>query len=119
MLKVCTTCQTPYVRPRSGDVGRCGPCARHHRASQPSTTEKGLGSTWARAAREQIAREPVCAWCGSTTDLTADHIVPRKYGGTIADGLKTLCRPCNSSRGAGPRPAHARSQQPNQRKDQQ
>jgi 5-methylcytosine-specific restriction endonuclease McrA len=63
-------------------------------------------AAWQRARAAQIKREPWCAACGheGSTDnpLTADHIVPVAEGGVRLDGtnLRTLCRRCNSSRGA-------------------
>lgn len=42
-----------------------------------------------------------CVICGFTADLTLDHIVPWSLGGPDTFGnLRTLCRPCNSSKGA-------------------
>jgi hypothetical protein len=42
-----------------------------------------------------------CAFCGSTEDLTIDHIYPRILGGGHGeDNLQTLCRSCNSRKGA-------------------
>ena len=42
-----------------------------------------------------------CTKCGSEVDLTLDHIVPVSKGGTnVWWNLTTLCRPCNSSKGA-------------------
>jgi hypothetical protein len=41
-----------------------------------------------------------CLLCGAGYDLTLDHIVPWSWGGTdTEDNLRTLCRPCNSSKG--------------------
>ena len=100
MLKVCLACRDTYEK-RPSDDGRCPNCSAIYRSTRPTTAQKGLGSRWQRAAREQIRREPVCARCGATEDLTADHLIPRAKGGTIEDGLRTMCRPCNSSRGAG------------------
>lgn len=40
-----------------------------------------------------------CTRCGSTEDLTIDHIFPRNIGGTNAEtNLRVLCRSCNSKR---------------------
>jgi hypothetical protein len=40
-----------------------------------------------------------CRRCGSTEDLTVDHIFPRSIGGThVITNLRCLCRSCNSSR---------------------
>lgn len=42
-----------------------------------------------------------CVDCGSRADLTVDHMQPYSLGGTLDDGnLQTLCRSCNSRKGA-------------------
>jgi hypothetical protein len=42
-----------------------------------------------------------CLHCGSVDDLTLDHIHPYSMGGADAlDNLQTLCRSCNSKKGA-------------------
>lgn len=42
-----------------------------------------------------------CRHCGGCQDLTVDHITPEVAGGTLdLDNLQTLCRPCNSRKGA-------------------
>lgn len=42
-----------------------------------------------------------CVQCGTTEDLTIDHIYPRiRGGGHTEDNLQTLCRSCNSRKGA-------------------
>lgn len=42
-----------------------------------------------------------CVHCGTHKDLSVDHIYPERLGGTLdLDNLQTLCRPCNSSKGA-------------------
>lgn len=42
-----------------------------------------------------------CVRCGSTEGLSLDHIYPWSLGGTDdPDNLQTLCRPCNSRKGA-------------------
>lgn len=42
-----------------------------------------------------------CAQCGGRIDLTVDHIVPESAGGlTTLSNLQTLCRSCNSRKGA-------------------
>lgn len=41
-----------------------------------------------------------CQYCGSTKDLTLDHVIPRSRGGrTSWDNLITACKPCNSKKG--------------------
>ncbi len=42
-----------------------------------------------------------CVKCGVSADLTLDHIIPLSKGGTNdRDNLRTLCMPCNRSKGA-------------------
>jgi hypothetical protein len=41
-----------------------------------------------------------CKKCGSSDDLTVDHIHPESKGGKATDdNLQTLCRSCNSKKG--------------------
>lgn len=42
-----------------------------------------------------------CVFCGSHKDLCVDHIKPESKGGELhLDNLQTLCRSCNSIKGA-------------------
>jgi len=42
-----------------------------------------------------------CVYCGSTKDLTVDHIIPASRGGkTNFDNCTTACRPCNNTKGS-------------------
>jgi hypothetical protein len=42
-----------------------------------------------------------CIDCGSADDLTLDHVHPWSLGGSDKpENLQTLCRPCNSKKGA-------------------
>lgn len=42
-----------------------------------------------------------CKHCFTDEDLTVDHIIAESLGGpTIIENLQTLCRPCNSRKGA-------------------
>ncbi len=48
-----------------------------------------------------------CQYCGSTKDLTFDHVVPRRLGGkTSWENVTTACSPCNLKKG-GRTPAQA------------
>lgn len=41
-----------------------------------------------------------CLHCGTTEDLTVDHVFPESKGGSMTVwNLQTLCRPCNSRKG--------------------
>lgn len=42
-----------------------------------------------------------CKACGTRRNLSIDHIVAESKGGAMTiDNLQTLCRPCNSRKGA-------------------
>lgn len=46
-----------------------------------------------------------CSYCGSTYNLTIDHIIPVSKGGTSSiENLRTLCDQCNMSKGNDVRP---------------
>ena len=41
-----------------------------------------------------------CQYCGATSDLTIDHVMPRSRGGAASwDNLITACRNCNARKG--------------------
>lgn len=59
---------------------------------------KAAGGTISHELRTVIFKRDgyQCLCCGSTTDLTLDHIIPLNLGGKHKGNLQTLCRSCNS-----------------------
>lgn len=56
-----------------------------------------------RMWREEIKRRDgyKCIYCGSTEDLTIDHVVPQcKGGATNSANCVTACRSCNLAKGS-------------------
>jgi len=42
----------------------------------------------------------VCQYCGSSKDLSIDHVIPRSKGGASSwKNLVTACKPCNAKKG--------------------
>lgn len=67
--------------------------SRHHNGSK---------WIWPRTRQRIYARDGrACVHCGSTEDLTLDHIRPVSRGGSHRPtNLVTACRVCNTLRGA-------------------
>lgn len=70
--------------------------------------QRGIDPEKVRQPISQHLRERVyardghaCLHCGATDDLTLDHIHPFSLGGQDTfENFQTLCRPCNSRKGA-------------------
>jgi 5-methylcytosine-specific restriction enzyme A len=75
---------------------RCATCQARRDRARGTTSERGYGTAHQRRARAVIAAQPWCSDCGSTLDLTADHITPLARGGHPLGPLRVLCRSCNS-----------------------
>ena len=56
----------------------------------------------------------ICVWCGRkpwTSDLTAEHLLPRsRRGRAVPENLAVACRSCNIRRRTKPVAAYVRSQ---------
>jgi len=53
-----------------------------------------------RVLQSIMERDKRCVYCGAETNLTLDHVVPLKKGGSIgSDNLVLSCLSCNSSKG--------------------
>lgn len=85
-----------------GDAGRR--CYHVHPVISPSRGERSyLKSSISHALRRVVFERDAyrCRSCTGYIDLTVDHIIPERHGGTHdLDNLQTLCRQCNSKKGA-------------------
>lgn len=73
------------------DAELLGWCRNDSRASIPTEQRRRIYERDGNA----------CLRCDATEDLTLDHIYPWSLGGPDTDeNLRTLCRSCNSSKGA-------------------
>ncbi len=93
MARPCLEPGCPHIT--TGTNTRCTNCQRIWKRAKNASQPHHRGG-WAKLAKQQRERQPWCSQCGARTDLTADHVTP----GSLAGGLDTLCRSCNSSKGA-------------------
>jgi 5-methylcytosine-specific restriction endonuclease McrA len=102
MLRPCLICGTPA---QTAD-GRCPrhPIVRQHRRT---TAQRGYDAEYKRNREKMIELAWIfhlpCVLCGSgfasESDITAEHIIPRREGGTsAADNLGPAHKRCNSAR---------------------
>lgn len=69
------------------------------RPQAPERTKEAIPETlrWQVWERDNFT----CQRCGSRQRLSVDHIIPESRGGALdLSNLQTLCRSCNSSKGA-------------------
>lgn len=64
------------------------------------TNSMNIGS-FADDERLKMILPQSCCYCGNTSSLAIDHLIPRKRGGPdTGDNLVWACRSCNSAKGA-------------------
>lgn len=69
------------------------------RVGEPRYREAKICADLSRQVMERD--EYRCITCRTHLDLTCDHIHPESKGGeTTFENLQTMCRPCNSKKGA-------------------
>jgi len=102
-------CPRCFAAPGFQCVGKRGPRKSCHQARWEKAhtiardgigfRREPIGRALAKAVFERDAYR--CVDCGDHMDLTCDHIVPVSKGGeTSLRNLQTMCRRCNSRKGA-------------------
>ena len=81
--KPCLDCR------RLTHTSRCPDCERNRRRTMYDNPQ------WRAISRATRAAQPACAVCGSTIDLTCDHVA----AGSLTEGVQTLCRKHNGAKG--------------------
>jgi 5-methylcytosine-specific restriction endonuclease McrA len=92
----CLDCGS-VVRKRHHDT-RCPSCVRQREARRNAQPYR---MAYRDPAYQAIPLIGACVVCGSTRDLTRDHVVPLiAHGSTERGNIRIVCRSCNSSKGA-------------------
>lgn len=83
---------------------RCGPCHKPLEARRAAAGRARRGKDWPAISRRLLASWRAngvgCVDCGTTEDLTVDHVIPTVYGAASRyGGYVPRCRSCNSRRG--------------------
>jgi 5-methylcytosine-specific restriction endonuclease McrA len=80
---------------------RCNECNRIKNRLRPTPAQRGYGYEWQKISKAFRKENPYCFKCGTTVDLTTDHVIPLAKNGTHHwSNLQTLCRKCNSIKGS-------------------
>lgn len=90
-LRHCANCSRP-VHPNQ----RCTHCGQAHGAARRKLSGYSTAK-WKKLRDAAIAEQPWCSICGSTRDLTGDHLV---YPAQSQADVRVLCRFHNSQDGA-------------------
>lgn len=118
-MNVCPVCEISEVDYRYealvAGAAVCPGCAERI-ANAYSMAHSGEWLTWPnppgpargkakipRALAKQVFERDAyrCVTCGGHNDLTCDHVVAESQGGeTSFENLQTMCRTCNSRKGA-------------------
>ena len=121
----CLVCGTPITNDTPyTDMGVCGACVRHlanqyclKHSGAPSeefasrteletyrkNNQKTKKHTIKQSVKTLVFERDLyrCQWCSTHLNLCIDHIEPRSKGGSDKiENLQTLCRTCNSQKGA-------------------
>jgi len=74
------------------------PSARRQRQRYPrrQPTVGAYGHDWRKTRAIVLARDPICVSCHRNPSVVADHITPRRQGGSDdPSNLRGVCVPCD------------------------
>ena len=75
------------------------PTPNHYLQLLRAMTSSEAKRLWRREIKESFGNK--CVYCGSTNNLTIDHVHPRTLGGKDeASNLVCACRKCNQAKGS-------------------
>lgn len=79
---------------------RCPEC-KPTQPAKPSAASRGYDHRWQQLSERVRRASPFCEQCGSTDDLTADHIIPKAEAPELRLeplNVRVLCRTHNGQR---------------------
>jgi 5-methylcytosine-specific restriction protein A len=93
-MRLCPGCGARHSR-----RGRCPACQRQYEKQRGTPAQRGYDQEHRKLRLLALAAHPFCLDCGATSDLCADHLVPRSRGGAnTLSNYAVRCRGCNSRR---------------------
>ncbi|EHU2375549.1 HNH endonuclease [Acinetobacter baumannii] len=97
---LCNTCANLILNVvHKAQYGRFVSWSEDIKPSPPRYTKKKIGTKLRLQVYERDGFK--CVTCGTQKNLTLDHIKPEIKGGdTSFENLQTMCKSCNSSKGA-------------------
>ncbi|EHB54778.1 HNH endonuclease [Mycolicibacterium rhodesiae JS60] len=96
-LKPCVVCGTPATGSRCHDHR-----LKNNRTARRSHGQAAHDPRWRALSAEARRQQPWCDDCDSSSDLTADHIIPKSVAPELVHAIENVavrCRSCNSLRG--------------------
>lgn len=96
-MKLCTA---PVLDDLCGEPAETSRCKEHPLPSAPkkrSREERGYNDAWRKLSQRARELQPWCSVCGTSEDLTADHL---QWPATTLKHVDVLCRSHNSKKGA-------------------
>jgi 5-methylcytosine-specific restriction endonuclease McrA len=79
-VRICNGCTRTFP-PQELRQGRCRACRAERDRARGTRQQRGYTDAWLRMVAYAIRTHPYCAECGTSGDLTGDHIVPLSKGG--------------------------------------
>jgi 5-methylcytosine-specific restriction enzyme A len=100
-LRRCLDCPKLTLESRCPEHKRAHQRARDFARRGDPMRQLRRSAAWAKLSREAREAQPWCTRCGTTQDLTADHVVSPLRGGAPLDpaNVQVLCRPCQNKKG--------------------
>lgn len=95
-LKLCTAPTIDGLCAEPSLESRC-PLHPHEPRKKAGREKRGYDDAWRKLSQRARDLQPWCSACGTSEDLTADHL---QWPARTLRDVDVLCRPCNAAKGA-------------------